>query len=89
MKPVNLSLQPVADTEPDALSASRPAQSPGDDQLLDAYSQAVIRAAEEVSPSVVNIEVRKRGKHGHGSGQEASGSGSGFIISPDGLVLGQ
>src|SRR5512134_68936 len=57
-----------------------------DDQLLDAYSQAVVRAAEEVSPSVVNIEVRKAVRRGS-SGEEGNGSGSGFIISPDGLVL--
>ena len=33
---------------------------PPDESLLDAYSQAVVRAARLVAPSVVNIEVRRR-----------------------------
>ncbi len=61
-------------------------QSAADALLLDAYSQAVVRAADEVSPSVVNIEVRKPGARGEAR-TGGAGSGSGFIISPDGLVL--
>lgn len=56
--------------------------------LLDAYSQAVSRVAETVSPGVLNIEVRKgHGRRAAGPAGERQGSGSGFIISPDGLVL--
>jgi S1-C subfamily serine protease len=64
---------------------------PSDDDLLDAYSRAVINAAEKVSPSVVNIDVRKSpgGKQTtpFRAPEELRGNGSGFIFTPDGFIL--
>jgi S1-C subfamily serine protease len=61
-----------------------------DQELLDAYSRAVISAAESVSPSVVNIDVRQRVKREAGGARfprDARGGGSGFVFTPDGFIL--
>ena len=62
-----------------------------DADLLDAYSQAVTRAAEQVSPAVVRIEAHQRrpmrAGDGPGLAPPAHGSGSGFLFTPDGFIL--
>jgi len=59
-----------------------------DAELLDAYSHAVVSAAEKVSPSVAKIEVTQTaGTARNGEPRERHGSGSGFVFTPDGLVL--
>jgi S1-C subfamily serine protease len=72
---------------PDALHS----HAPSDETLLDAYSQAVVSAAEAVSPAVVKIDVVKRavGTRSRPATQprETRGSGSGFVFTPDGLIL--
>src|SRR5205814_376424 len=47
---------------------------------------AVVRVAEKVSPSVVNIEVN-RSNPAQDLSPGKGGSGSGFIITPDGFIL--
>jgi S1-C subfamily serine protease len=75
----DLELSPVADGSSAGVAAAQRATD-GDAELLDAYSRAVVGAAEQVGPSVANLEVRGR------DGQRR-GSGSGFILTPDGFLL--
>jgi S1-C subfamily serine protease len=49
---------------------------------LDAYSQVVVAVAEALSPSVANLQVRRRTRRG-----PAMGAGSGVAISSDGFVV--
>jgi len=68
-----------------------------DRELLDSYSQTVTSVAEQVSASVVKIEVqgppepqgpgRGRGPRRPPGAEQTSGSGSGFVVTPDGYVL--
>jgi S1-C subfamily serine protease len=52
---------------------------PADDGLLDAYSKAVVGAAERVGPAVAHLAVEQvRGRHG---------TGSAFAFTPDGLLI--
>jgi len=69
------------DRDRDASFVSNRANSQ-DEELLDAYSSAVVSVVEAVSPSVVHVQVR-----GARRGMVAQGSGSGTILSPDGIVL--
>ena len=58
--------------------ASGASSAPDDGRLLDAYSAAVVSAAETVGPAVAHLEVELKGRRG---------TGSGFAFTPDGLLL--
>ena len=52
-------------------------------EILDAYSLAVVTIAEKLSPSVANLRVSRRVR----GGRRAIGGGSGLVITPDGFLL--
>lgn len=53
-----------------------------DQNLLDAYSRAVIEVVDRVGPAVASLSVKR------GRGRRApSGQGSGLVVAPDGYVL--
>lgn len=58
-----------------------------EDELLDAYSNAVVGVAEKVSQSVVKIEIELKDKRRSRGQNGAGGTGSGFIFTPDGFIL--
>jgi S1-C subfamily serine protease len=61
----------------------QPGDEPTSDQeLLDAYSRAVVHVVDAVGPAVVNIGVGRKTRRG-----EQSGAGSGVVIAPDGYIL--
>jgi S1-C subfamily serine protease len=63
------------------------AVSADDSVVLDAYSHAVVSAAEKISPSVVKIDIAQAGRTRSGESRERQGGGSGFVFTPDGLIL--
>jgi S1-C subfamily serine protease len=81
--------QEIPPAEGAAVMPAERSAPPSDEVLLDAYSQAVMGAAEKVSPSVVRVIVRhpfpERGARRYP--REAEASASGFIFTPDGFIL--
>jgi S1-C subfamily serine protease len=70
-------LQLVADDSPAPSASSTKALR--DAELLDAYSQAVVRVVDLITPAVLSIHPRR--------GEQRGGSGSGFLLTPDGFAL--
>jgi S1-C subfamily serine protease len=68
-----------------AVAPAQPAEA-ADASLLDSYSRTVSSVVRQMSPSVINIEIRKTVSTPRGK-QEARGGGSGFIFTPDGFAL--
>jgi S1-C subfamily serine protease len=78
IRPVGGSYEPIPQS---------PAIDANDAALLDAYSNAVVSAAERISPSVVKIDVAQAARTRTGESREREGGGSGFVFTPDGLIL--
>jgi S1-C subfamily serine protease len=78
-----MSLLTVSDDLKTPPSRSGRVEPANDLELLDAYSRAVIGAAERVGPSVVHISTYREGR----GRREGRGSGSGFVFTTNGYIL--
>ena len=58
---------------------ARIAPAPVEDDLLDAYSRAIIGVVDRAGPAVVSLEI--------GNARGPGGAGSGFAVTPDGYVM--
>ena len=56
---------------------------PAEEDVLDAYSRAVIKVSELLSPSVANLRVSRLVR----GGRRMAGGGSGVVVTPDGFML--
>jgi len=84
---VKHSTAPLATEYPRPANGDRRAQPPrpeSDEEVLDAYSRAVIGVVDRVGPAVVSIGVKMQSRSRRERGE---GAGSGVIIAPDGYVL--
>lgn len=62
--------------------APRPPAAEADQELLDAYSRAVVHVVDTVGPGVVGVHIERPGRRG-----DQSGTGSGVVVAPDGYML--
>jgi len=83
-------IQPISNIESHVNGTSPYGANTNEDELLDAYSRAVVSVVDKVSPSVVNVYVKKKMQrqpiYWRGP-DEVQGGGSGFIFTPDGFIL--
>ena len=77
-----MTIIPLTDALRPGRNAAAQTIPPDDQELLDAYSRAVIDVVDRVGPAVVRLAV-----HGRDSGRSRGGTGSGVIVAPDGLIL--
>jgi S1-C subfamily serine protease len=75
---MNFRLQRIGDGPGPSQNPAAPDPDPTEREALDAYSNVVVRVAEQLRPAVVNLRA--------GQGR-ARGSGSGILFTPDGFLL--
>jgi S1-C subfamily serine protease len=81
-----MAIIPLTDDARTGSNAARHQPVPADDQeLLDAYSRAVIDVVDRVGPAVVRLAVHSG--DARRVAQSRGGTGSGVIVAPDGLIL--
>ena len=75
--------EPTEPTEPTESTESTERTQQTEAAALDAYSQIVVRVAEQLAPSVANLRVLRRTR----AGRVPAGAGSAVALTPDGFLL--